>query len=164
MYTDLLSLVVDVAITFYKAVKGMSTSSVSIDIFETFGDTIDSFHSRRKKIVESLWTSQIEGQGLEAGEAIDIATINRWLAPQDRVLATLSRDHTIVAETQAEFTCLWFQKPLTRFINGKDNFLHITGPPGSGKSILAGSITDRLQRPVNKKSYDTAYVSISEYH
>jgi hypothetical protein len=162
MYNDLLSLVVEVAITFYKAVKGMSTSSVSIDIFETFGDTIDSFHSRRKKIVESLWGSLIETQGLEAGEAIDITTINRWVAPQDRVLATLSRDHTIVAETQAEFTCLWFQKPLTRFINGKEHFMHITGQPGSGKSILAGSITDRLQRPINKKSYDTAYVSISK--
>ncbi|KAK7188148.1 nacht domain protein [Paraphaeosphaeria sporulosa] len=161
MYTDLLSLVVDVAITFYKAVKGMSTSSVSIDIFETFGDTIDSFHMRRKQIVESLWNSQIEGQGLEVGERIDIAMITRWLAPQDRVLATLSRDHTIVAETQAEFTCLWFQKPLTRFINGKENFLHITGPPGSGKSTLAGSITDRLQRPFNKKPYDTAYISIN---
>ncbi|KAF2451382.1 NACHT domain-containing protein [Karstenula rhodostoma CBS 690.94] len=161
MYTDLLSLVVDVAVTFYKAVKGMSISSVSIDIFETFGDTIDSFHSRRKNIVESLWNSQIEGQGLDADEAIDIRTINRWLAPQDRVLATLSRDHTIVAETQAEFTCLWFQKPLTRFINGNEKFMHITGPPGSGKSTLAGSITDRLQRPVNKKLYDTAYVSIS---
>ncbi|KAL5410988.1 hypothetical protein PMIN03_005094 [Paraphaeosphaeria minitans] len=161
MYTDLLSLVVDVAITFYKLVKGMSTSSVSIDIFETFGDTIDSFHSRRKQIVESLWNSQIEGQGLESGEAIDIAKITRWLAPQDRVLATLSRDHTIVAEAQAEFTCLWFQKPLTRFINGKEHVLHITGPVGSGKSTLAGSITDRLQRPVNKKQFDTAYVSIN---
>ncbi|KAL1597956.1 hypothetical protein SLS60_008444 [Paraconiothyrium brasiliense] len=161
MYADMLSLVVEVAFTFYKAVKGMSTSSVSIDIFETFGDTIDSFHSRRKKIVKSLWSSQIEDQSLEAGEAIEFETISRWLALPDRVLATLSRDHTIVAENQAEFTCLWFQKPLTRFINGKDQFLHVSGQPGSGKSTLAGSITDRLQRPISKKSYDTAYVSIN---
>ncbi|KAF1964590.1 hypothetical protein BU23DRAFT_492067 [Bimuria novae-zelandiae CBS 107.79] len=161
MYTDLLSLVVDVAITFYKAVKGMSTSYVSIDIFETFGDTIDSFHSRQEKIIECLWKTQIDRQGLDAGEALDVKTISRWLAPQDRVLATLSRDYTIVSDNQAEYTCLWFQKPLTRFINGKEQLLHITGQPGSGKTTLAGSITDRLQRPVNKKSYDTAYVSIN---
>lgn len=163
MYSDLLSLVVDVAITFYKAVKGMSTTSVSMDLFEVFGDTIDSFNSRQKKIVELLWSSQIDGHGLESGETADINAISRWLAPQDRVLATLSRDHTIIAENQAEFTCLWFQKPLTRFINGNDRLFHITGQPGSGKSTLAGSITDRLQRPISKKSFDTAYVSLSKY-
>lgn len=79
------------------------------------------------------------------------------------MLATLSRDYTIISDNQAEFTCLWFQKPLTRFINGKETFFHIVGQPGSGKTTLAGSIADRLQRPVNKKSYDTAYVSLSKY-
>lgn len=79
------------------------------------------------------------------------------------MLATISRDYTIISDNQAEFTCMWFQKPLTRFINSKDLSFHITGQPGSGKTTLAGSIADRLQRPVAKKSYDTAYVSISEY-
>ncbi|KAJ4301643.1 hypothetical protein N0V90_003736 [Kalmusia sp. IMI 367209] len=176
MYTDLLSLVVDVAVTFYRAVKGtllsvydeaftdllgMSSSSVNIDIFEAFGDTIDSFHSRQAKIVESIWNYQIDNEGLETGEAIDVKAISRWLAPQDRVLATLSRDHVIVAENQAEYTCLWFQKTLSRFVNGKEHSLHITGQSGSGKTTLAGSIADRLQRPINRKSFDTAFYSIN---
>lgn len=67
MFTDLLALVVDVAITFYRAVKGMSASSVSIDIFETFGDTIEGFRSRRDKIVEMIWSYQIGIEGAEEG-------------------------------------------------------------------------------------------------
>lgn len=47
---------------------GLSGSSVSIDIFETFGDTINSFDSRQEKIVESLWNSQIDRQSLDNGD------------------------------------------------------------------------------------------------
>lgn len=83
MYSDLLSLVVDVAVTFYKAVKGMSiadqyrpiaekvgmsTSSVTIDIFEAFRDTIEGFNARQKKITESIWDYQIDNEGLDISE------------------------------------------------------------------------------------------------
>jgi hypothetical protein len=162
MYTDLLSLVVEVSIAFYRAVKGMTSTSVIIDIYQTFGDTIESFHSRQSKIVELIWNYQIENEGLDTDESLDLKTLSRFLAPQDRVLATLTRDHTVLAESQAEFTCMWFQKTLTKFINGNDRFFLITGQTGSGKSVLAGSIAERLQRPVGRKSYDTVFCSISK--
>ncbi|CAI6335559.1 unnamed protein product [Periconia digitata] len=161
MYADLLSLVVDVAITFYKAVKGLTTSSVSIDIFESFGDTIEGFRSRQNKIVESIWAYQIESAGIDANEAVDVKTLTRFLSPHDRVLTSLSHDHTIFTDNQAEFTCLWFQKTLTKFLNGKEQSFLITGKPGSGKTSLAGSIMERLQRSVGRKTYDTVFFSIS---
>ena len=37
----------------------------------------------------------------------------------------------------------------------------VTGEAGNGKSTLAGSIVERLQRPVNKVQYDTLFVSLS---
>lgn len=61
-----------------------------------------------------------------------------------------------------EFTCLWFQKHLSRFIQQTEkNFFLITGEPGAGKTTLAGSIVERLQRPVNRKQYDTLFCTLS---
>lgn len=37
----------------------------------------------------------------------------------------------------------------------------ITGQPGAGKTTLAGSIVERLQRPVNRKQFDTLFCSLS---
>ena len=161
LYTDLISLVVDVAIKFYKTVNGMTTGRASLDIFELFGDTIDTFRRRQSNVVELIWDSQIEGEDFEDEEALDIKVLRRWLAPEDRVLAALNRDHETYVEGQVEFTCLWFQKRLTKFITSDDNFLLVTGQPGAGKTTLAGSIIERLQRPISRKQFDTLFCSLS---
>jgi hypothetical protein len=46
----------------------MTTTAVHIDIFELFGDTIESFRSRQSGIVEAIWSYQIEDEGLEDTE------------------------------------------------------------------------------------------------
>jgi pantothenate kinase-related protein Tda10 len=96
------------------------------------------------------------------GVAVDVKVLSRWLAPQDRVLAILGRDHTTFTDQQAEFTCLWFQDELTKFIKGESQFLLINGQPGSGKSTLAASIVDRLQRPHSRRSFHTLFCSIGK--
>jgi hypothetical protein len=86
LYTDLISLVVDVSIRFYKAVNGkshhfakipanvigMTLGSVSLDIFEVFSDTIETCRTRQKMVVELIWTAQIENEGLEDGEGMSV--------------------------------------------------------------------------------------------
>jgi hypothetical protein len=87
MYTDLLTLVVDVAIRFYKIVhgnyytqiltlgfysnseKGMLSTSVSLDMYEVFGDTIETFRARREKIKEAIWGFQIQNDGWDAADS-----------------------------------------------------------------------------------------------
>ncbi|KAJ9627256.1 hypothetical protein H2203_003718 [Taxawa tesnikishii (nom. ined.)] len=143
MYTDLLTLVVEVSIRFYKTVHGMLSSEVSLDMHEVFGDTIETFRSRQDKITETLWSYQINSEGFSADEALDIRVLGKWLAPQDRVLAALGRDHTTFTDQQAEFTCLWFQDDLTKFLKGPDSFMLVNGQSGSGKTTLAAA----LRRP-----------------
>lgn len=89
---------------------------------------------------------------------LDVTAISRWLAPQDRVLASLGRD---LIDNEAKSTCTWFQKHLSRFIQSDKSLLVITGQPGSGKSALAASIAERLQRPVKKRSPVPIFCSIS---
>jgi hypothetical protein len=93
--------------------------------------------------------------------ALDLKVLSRWLSPQDRVLATLNRDHSFFVDQQVEFTCLWFQKHLSRFLQSDKTFFLVTGQPGAGKTTLAGSIVERLQRPVNRKQVDTLFCSLS---
>ncbi|KAF2454326.1 hypothetical protein BDY21DRAFT_353647 [Lineolata rhizophorae] len=161
MYTDLLTLVTSVAIRFYKAVHGMMSTSVSLDMYEVFGDTIESLNSRQAGVAEAIWTHQIQSDGLDTEEVLDVKSLRAWLAPQDRVLATLGRDHTTFMDQQAEFTCLWFQKPLSKFVQSNDAFMLLNGPMGSGKTVLASSIVERLQRPLGRKTFSTLFCSIS---
>jgi len=161
LYTDLLSLVVDVAIRFYKTANGMTSGSVSLDILELFGETIEAFRTRQNTVVELIWDSQIQGEDFEEDEELDLKVLSRWLSPQDHVLATLNRDHSFFVDQQVEFTCIWFQKHLSRFLQSDKNLFLITGQPGAGKTTLAGSIVERLQRPVNRKQVDTLFCSLS---
>jgi hypothetical protein len=93
--------------------------------------------------------------------ALNVRVLNQWLAPQDQVLATLNRDHSVFADQQVEFTCIWFQKHLSKFFKSDNTFMLVTGQPGAGKTTLAGSIVERLQRPINRKQYDTIFCSLT---
>ncbi|CAN9103516.1 unnamed protein product [Alternaria alternata] len=161
LYTDLITLVVDVAIKFYKTVKGMTPGSTTLDIFELFGETIETFRTRQNNVVELIWQSQIEKGHFEDEEAIDVQHLSRWLSSQDRVIAAITRDHETYVDNQAEFTCLWFLKHMTRFFQSDNRVFLVTGQSGAGKTTLAGSIVERLQRPMSKKQYDTLFCSLS---
>jgi hypothetical protein len=85
---------------------GMTSGSVSLDIFELFGDTIESFRTRQNAVIELIWDSQIENEEYEEGEPLDVKVLSRWLSPQDRVLASLNRDHKLhVQNPTREKTC-----------------------------------------------------------
>lgn len=78
----------------------MMSQNISLDIFELFGDTIESFRARQNNVIELIWDSQIDGEEFEDGEALDVKTLSRWLAPQDRVLESLNRDHSTFVDQQ----------------------------------------------------------------
>jgi hypothetical protein len=80
----------------------MTSGSASLDIFELFGDTIESFRTRQNTVVELIWDSQIENKDFEEGEAINVNVLSRWLAPLDRVIAALQRDHSTYVDQQVE--------------------------------------------------------------
>jgi hypothetical protein len=120
LYTDLITLVVDVAVKFYKTVNGMisltrhlpsaianslgmtaSGSAANLDIFELFGETIETFRGRQNTVIELIWQSQIDNEDFEEGEAIDVQHLSRWLASQDRVIETINRDHEAYVDNQA---------------------------------------------------------------
>ena len=72
LYTDLLTLVVEVAIRFYKTVHGKVATSANLDMYEAFGSIINVFHSRRDSIIEAIWKDQITNEGYSVGAGKDI--------------------------------------------------------------------------------------------
>ncbi|KAI5360579.1 Putative AAA+ ATPase domain, tetratricopeptide-like helical domain superfamily [Septoria linicola] len=159
MYTDLLTLVVDVAVRFYRTVHGSEGQSASLDMYEIFGETITTFRQRREDITKAIWKDQIEADGAFE-DVVDVDSLSRWLAPQDRILATLSQDHTLIANDLAEFTGIWFLDDLSQFVKSDNTSLLVNGPAGSGKTTLAAALAERLQRPVARKPYTTAFCSV----
>lgn len=80
----------------------MTSGRTSLDIFELFGETIDTFRTRQNTVIELIWDSQIENEDFEEEEALDVKVLSRWLAPEDRVLAALNRDHSTFVDNQVE--------------------------------------------------------------
>lgn len=162
MYTDLVTLVVEVAIYFYKTVQslGESESAVGLDLFETFGENLHAFTTRKNKVSSAIWSYQIASQTEEADDVLSIDQLSDWLAPQDRLLDTLSGDHTFITDQLSEITGSWFQDTLVDFIKGSNECLLLKGAPGAGKTTLAAALTERLQRPVARQNLSTVFVTI----
>lgn len=59
-------------------------------------------------------------------------------------------------------TCLWMAPYLTHFLKSDKSTLSFTGKPGSGKTVLASVIVDRLQDPIGGTSFKTLFVPISK--
>jgi hypothetical protein len=75
----------------------------------------------------------------------------------------LAENTSHLAHEREENTCLWMAPHLTRFLKSSKSSLSFTGKPGSGKTVLASVIVDRLQDPIGGVTYKTLFVPISEY-
>lgn len=63
--SDLVTLVAGVSTHFHQAISGMTTASVSVNLYRTFPGQIQTFHSRCEKIAESMWRHQLLRENLD---------------------------------------------------------------------------------------------------
>lgn len=80
----------------------MTSGKTTLDIYELFGETIETFRTRQNGMIELIWDSQIANEDFEDEEVLDVKALSRWLAPEDRVLSTLNRDHSTFVDSQVE--------------------------------------------------------------
>lgn len=184
-FADLVTLVASMSTHYHKAIRGLTTASVSVDIYATFSAQIQTFRQRCEKVVESMWRHQLIKDNLD-GDKGDISSsiyllivpmliaihlfivsevnvIRSWLAPEDPVLKNTVETTSHLAHEREELTCLWLGQHLDRFLKSPSKNLCITGKPGSGKTVLASVIIDQLQHPIGGVSYMTLFVPISKY-
>ncbi|KAJ5756136.1 hypothetical protein N7533_005679 [Penicillium manginii] len=159
--SDLVNLVASVSIHFHQAINDQTTESVSVDIYHTFPSQIGSFRERCEKIAETMWRHQLVREGVETDKVSVVKAVKSWLAPEDRVLSHLAENTSHLAHEREENTCLWMAPHLTRFLKSSKSSLSFTGKPGSGKTVLASVIVDRLQDPIGGVTYKTLFVPIN---
>ncbi|KAL9029307.1 MAG: hypothetical protein Q9196_002433 [Gyalolechia fulgens] len=153
-FNDLLLLVRDVSL-YYRARLLGSAPETSFDFNTAFGHQVSGFDQRKAGIVNAMWGHALGHQALS-----QMQTLRKWLQPSDRASRKLLGGNETRAGGRAEFTCEWFQSHLLAFTRSQNDILAIHGPAGCGKSVLAGWIVERLQRPLGKKTHDTLSCTI----
>ena len=126
--------------------------------------------SIKPRLKDSTWSKVCERTPLRPTNRLTIMCsdipfkeLKRWLLPNDPVVLTLTADHTAQLGERAEFTCEWFQKPLVSFIKEESKVMALTGQAGCGKTVIAASIVERLQRALGRKNFSTLYYRISKF-
>lgn len=177
---DLVTLVARVATHFHNAISGMTSASISVDIYATFPGEIQAFRERCEKIAESMWRRhQLARENLDGdrgmnnlrhlitklltfGLVSEVKSIRLWLVPEDRVLTNVAETTSHLAQDREELTCLWMAPYLTRFLKSPLKTLSIIGKPASGKTVTASVVVDHLQNPIGGVSYQTIFIPISK--
>ncbi|CAG7976466.1 unnamed protein product [Penicillium nalgiovense] len=179
---DLVSLVSSVSTHFHQSIYALSEGSISINIYETFAGQIESFRERCAKISDSMWRHQLaqENKDPENGKNLlhhfsigtilitwnfplvaVVKSVQSWLSPEDRVLARLAENTSHLAHEREEMTCLWMNPYLTHFLKSGNHILSFTGALGSGKTVLASVIVDRLQDHIGGVTYKSLFIPIN---
>ena len=156
-FNALLVLVREVSLYYYSRVNSISSSDVIIDFNSVFGRHMETFQRNKNHITDAMWENTL-GDDF----SVDIRTSRKWLGPRDRVLKSILDDRLTARGHRDEYTCEWFHRYLVDFAQGKDDVLAVTGPAGSGKSVIAGWVVGRLQRPLGRKTYQTLSCTIGK--
>lgn len=153
IFSTLLKLTSEMALTYRAKISSMPRKTASIDFFGVFGRTVDQFYRQKESIADTMWNFALKQTRAES--SVNVSIIREWLEPGDNVLKLLASDKFAAKAERAEFTCEWFQSHLLDFVRSSDQTLSIMGPTGSGKTVLASWVEERLQRPLAKRPHET---------
>lgn len=154
---ELLILVRDVSLYYGTRINALSSTEVSIDFSSVFAKNIFAFYKRKDQIIDALWECRL------GDDCANVRVIRQWLDIRDNSTRTAIRERVAANSRRHEHTCEWIGRPLLDFSRSTDDVFAITGSSGSGKSILAGWILERLQKPLDKKIYATLSITMGKF-
>jgi hypothetical protein len=108
-------------------------------------------------IIDHMWR-----HSLGEVDAADVPRVSKWLDQRSSLLKAISASSYQYQSQYDEYTCEWFQRHLLAFTRSNDEVLAITAPAGCGKTILSSWIQERLQRPLDHKTYSTLMFSFED--
>jgi len=151
LYCDLVALVGRISALYREKISSLGPNkSVVIDFEESFGAAMSEIYRRRDSITAQMWA-------LKLGPSRGGLTLKavRTRLQNDRSAQGAFYDQVSETVKRTEGSCEWFKSPLVEFFRGDEKALTITGEAGSGKTVLAGWIKERLQRPLDHRQYVT---------
>lgn len=73
--SDLVSLVASVSTHFHRAIRGVTSASVSVNIYDTFPGQIQSFRERCSRIAEAMWRHQLAKENIDTDRGKSVPLI-----------------------------------------------------------------------------------------
>ncbi|KAI9768306.1 MAG: hypothetical protein M1840_004914 [Geoglossum simile] len=160
-YADLIRLTVGVMIHYRKShTRPLDFPNIN-EFRALFGPIVDSFFLHRDRFSNEVWDVSLQASTVLRDSSITIRALRKWLTPQDQTLTFILNDRLGTRTARHELTCEWFDTTLSNFQRSKDDILFVSGGPGTGKSVLAGWILERLKRsPVRSKCQESISFTI----
>ncbi|KAH8889183.1 hypothetical protein GQ53DRAFT_870157 [Thozetella sp. PMI_491] len=151
LYTEVIELVGQIAVHYRKRISSLGDAeSLTVNFDVAFGNKMSSIWETKESVTARMWRLKLGNNGKYAR----LDAVRRWLKPERSTKAQFY-DRVGGSAKRAEDTCEWLKPMLVEFLRSKDKIFTITGNEGSGKTVLAGWIHDRLQRPLNHTQYST---------
>ena len=133
---------------------------LTINLNDLFGSDIDAIWASKTALYDRIWKQSLGKKHL----VLSLAELRHRLNPQSEAFR-----HALYAELaedleRAEDTCEWVKSDLVDFLQSNEKVLTVSGAPGSGKTVLADWIEERLQRPLNNTTYSVLLYTFREFH
>ncbi|KAK4454286.1 hypothetical protein QBC34DRAFT_317381 [Podospora aff. communis PSN243] len=149
LYCDVVDLVGNISIHYRRQISGLSAGkSVTVDFDAVFGGDLAAIWKRRDVLTSKMWSLKLGYRN----SGLSLKSIRHHLK-HDRSVQGSFYDQVAESMKRAEDTCEWVKSPLIEFFRGSDKALTITGDSGTGKTVLAGWIKERLQRPLDHTQF-----------
>ncbi|KAK1750959.1 hypothetical protein QBC47DRAFT_331102 [Echria macrotheca] len=154
LYCDVIDLVGNISFFYRKEMNKLAPGKKSTTTFEAaFGRDLSDVWRRHDTLTSRMWMAKLGHRHT----SFTVDWVRRRLK-HDRSTKGSFYDQVSESMKRAEDTCEWLKEPVAKFLRNpdtKDKTLTITGETGSGKTVLAGWIKERLQRPLERVQYST---------
>jgi tetratricopeptide (TPR) repeat protein len=153
IFCDLVSLTGHIAVHYRQKITALKAGAdVVIDFDATFGKSLTDIWNAKQVLHDQIWASKLGRKRF----SMSVKSLRDKLetSVEVSVRGTLY-DEVSDSMERSEDTCHWIKHPLFEFLNRRDpvQVLTITGGAGTGKTILAEWVQERLSRPLNRKDY-----------
>lgn len=155
IFCELVSLTGSIAVYYRERISTLrSGGSATIDFDQTFGEHIGRIWTAKQHLTDHVWAHKLAGRRF----SLSLPALRERLQGESQGQvedSVRSRLYDEVADSleRSEDTCHWIKHELVQFLNSSDQVLCVTGGAGSGKTVLAEWVQERLSRPLDHKSY-----------
>lgn len=151
IFCDLVDLVGHISVHYRQKINGLRAgSTVAVNFDATFGKELNNIWRSKEALYDRIWSYKLGHKRPSLG----LDSLRRELQPSVELsIRTSLYDEVVESLDRSEDTCHWIKNDLIQFFNSQEQVLSITGPPGSGKTVLAEWVSERLARPLDRRTY-----------
>lgn len=151
IFCDLVDLSSQISVHYREKITGLRAGSIATVNFDTtFGKQINRIWQSKQVLHDRIWSYKLGGKR----PTVSLKSLRRKLeSSSEFTIRTSLYDEVAESLERSEDTCHWIKNDLIQFFGKQSQVLSITGSTGTGKTVLAEWVSERLARPLDRKTY-----------